>query len=63
MLGGFKYDKLPEYKITKFCFWLETSVVYVCHLTRHSVPLTISDISLSIKHLVVFPQTANGSRP
>jgi DNA-binding protein HU-beta len=28
--------------------------VRCCHLTRHCRPLTISDISLSIKHLVVF---------
>src|SRR5246127_1368238 len=32
--------------------WLE---LRCCHLTRHSRPLTISDISLSIKHLVVHP--------
>src|SRR5262249_3607332 len=31
-----------------------------CHPTRHSLPLTICDISLSIKHLVVFPQIASG---
>jgi DNA-binding protein HU-beta len=38
-------------------FWLE---ILCCHLTRHCLPLTISHISLSIKHLVVFPQIADG---
>ena len=40
-------------------FWLE---VLCCHPTRHWRALTISDISLSISNLVVFPQIDLGER-
>ena len=52
--------QMPSANCEMLSFWLE---FLCCHLTRHQRPLTISDISLSIKHLVVFPQTADGSRP
>jgi hypothetical protein len=58
---NYTITKLHNYPI-EICFWLAMRLEsWSCHLTRQSRPLTISDISLSIKHLVPFPQSVHGS--